>query len=99
MLDTILEVLELLMISFLYLVSMEGFFYLCNIDYVSKSKKDNFYYSQCKKTPYNLCTPFKHDIRCASLCGVKFVVTKERRGKRAQFESSLKGVRSLEDAR
>ena len=34
----------------------------------------------------NLCTPFKHDIRCASLCGVEFVVTKERREKRAQRE-------------
>ena len=44
----------------------------------------------------NLCTPFKHDIRCASLCGVKFVVTKERREKRAQRESCLKGVRSLQ---
>ena len=45
---------------------------------------------------YNLCTPFKHDIRCASLCGVEFVVTKERREKRAQRESCLKGVRSLQ---
>ena len=44
---------------------------------------------------YNLCTPFKHDIRCASLCGVEFVVTKERREKRAQRESCLKGVRAL----
>ena len=43
----------------------------------------------------NLCSPFKHDIRCASLCGVEFVVTKERREKRAQRESCLKGVRSL----
>ena len=43
----------------------------------------------------NLCTPFKHDIRCTSLCGVEFVVTKERREKRAQRESCLKGVRSL----
>ena len=43
----------------------------------------------------NLCTPFKHDIRCASLRGVEFVVTKERREKRAQRESCLKGVRSL----
>ena len=40
----------------------------------------------------NLCTPFKHDIRCASLCGVEFVVTKE---KRAQRESCLKGVLRL----
>ena len=44
---------------------------------------------------YNLCTPFKHDIRCASLCGVEFVITKERREKRAQRESCLKGVRAL----
>ena len=44
---------------------------------------------------YNLCTPFKHDIRCASLCGSEFVVTKERREKRAQRESCLKEVRSL----
>ena len=44
---------------------------------------------------YNLYTPFKHDIRCASLCGVDFIVTKERRKKRAQRESRLKGVRSL----
>ena len=43
----------------------------------------------------NHCTPFKHDIRCGSLCGVEFVVTKERREKRAQRESCLKGVRSL----
>ena len=43
----------------------------------------------------NLCTPFKHDIRSASLCGVEFVVTKERREKRAQRESCLKGVWSL----
>ena len=43
----------------------------------------------------NLCTPFKHDIHCASLCGVEFVVTKERREKRAQRESCLKGERSL----
>ena len=43
----------------------------------------------------NLCTPFKHDIRCASLCGVEFVVTKERREKRAQRESCLKGVQRL----
>ena len=47
------------------------------------------------KISYNLCTPFKHDIRCASLCGVEFVVTKERREKRAQRESCLKGVNSL----
>ena len=45
----------------------------------------------------NLCTPFKHDIRCASLCGVEFVITKERRKKRAQRESCLKGVRSLQE--
>ena len=38
------------------------------------------------------CTPFKHDIRSASLCGVEFLVTKERREKRAQRESCLKGV-------
>ena len=44
---------------------------------------------------YNLCNPFKYDLRCASLCGVEFVVTKERREKRAQRESCLKGVRSL----
>ena len=44
---------------------------------------------------YNPCTPFKHDIRCASLCGVEFVFTKERREKRAQRESCLKGVRAL----
>ena len=44
---------------------------------------------------YNLCTPFKHDIRCASLCGVEFVVTKKRREKRAQRESCLKGVQRL----
>ena len=43
----------------------------------------------------NLCTPFKHDIRCASLCGVEFVVTKKRREKRAQRESCLKGVQRL----
>ena len=43
----------------------------------------------------NLCTPFKHDIRCTSLCGVEFVVTKERREKRAQRESCLKGVQRL----
>ena len=42
-----------------------------------------------------LCTPFKHDIRCASLCGVEFVVTKERREKRAQRESCLKEVQRL----
>ena len=46
-------------------------------------------------TPDNLCTPFKYDIRCASLCGVEFVVTKERREKRAQRESYLKGVQRL----
>ena len=46
-------------------------------------------------TKYNLCTPFKHDIRCASLCGV---VTKERREKRAQRESCLKGVQSLKSS-
>ena len=43
----------------------------------------------------NLCTPFKYDIRCASFCGVEFVVTKERREKRAQRESYLKGVQRL----
>ena len=43
----------------------------------------------------NLCTPFKHDIRCASLCGVEFVVTKKRTEKRAQRESCLKGVQRL----
>ena len=43
----------------------------------------------------NICTSFKYDIRCASLCGVEFVVTKERREKRAQRESYLKGVRRL----
>ena len=43
----------------------------------------------------NLCTPFKHDIHCASLCGVEFVVTKERREKRAQRESCFKGVQRL----
>ena len=31
----------------------------------------------------------------APLCGVEFVVTKDRREKRAQRESCLKGVRSL----
>ena len=41
---------------------------------------------------YNLCSPFKRDIRCASLRGVEFVVTKERREKRAQRESCLKRV-------
>ena len=44
---------------------------------------------------YNLCTPFKHDIRRASLCGFEFVVTMERREKRAQRESCLKGVQRL----
>ena len=49
----------------------------------------------CHQQSYNLCTPFKYDIRCASLCGVEFVVTKKRREKRAQHESYLKGVRRL----
>ena len=45
---------------------------------------------------YNLRTPFKYDIRGASLCGVEFVVTKERRENRAQRESYLKDVRTLQ---
>ena len=45
---------------------------------------------------FNLCTPFKYDIRCASLCGVDFVVTKKRREKRAQRKSYLKGVQRLQ---
>ena len=43
----------------------------------------------------NQCAPFKYDIRCASLCGVEFVAIKERREKRAQRESYLKGVQRL----
>jgi len=54
--------------------------------------------TKCKPLISNLCIPFKHDIRCASLCGVEFVVTKERMEKRAQRESCLKGVRSLDDS-
>ena len=52
--------------------------------------------NRLKSIIYNLCTPFKHDIHCASLCGVEFVVTKESREKRAQRESCLKGVERLE---
>ena len=48
-----------------------------------------------KTTGYKHCTPFKHDIRSASLCGVEFVVTKERREKRAQRKSCLKGLQRL----
>ena len=33
------------------------------------------------KRIYNLCNPFKYDLRCASLCGVEFVFTNERREK------------------
>ena len=44
---------------------------------------------------FNLCTPFKHNIHCASLCGVEFVVTKERREKRTQRESCLKRVQRV----
>ena len=44
---------------------------------------------------FNLYTPFKHDIRCASLCGVEFVVTKKKREKRAQRGSCLKGAQRL----
>ena len=44
---------------------------------------------------YNLCNPFKHDLRCASLCGVDFVFKRERREKRAQRRSCLKGLQRL----
>ena len=44
---------------------------------------------------YNLCNPFKHDLRCASICGVEFVFPKERREKRAQRRSWLKGLQSV----
>ena len=40
----------------------------------------------------NLCTPFKHDFRCSSLCGVDFVFKRE---KRAQRRSCLKGSQRL----
>ena len=47
------------------------------------------------KRTYNLCNPFKYDLRCASLCGVELVFTKERREKGAQRRSSLKGLQRL----
>ena len=44
---------------------------------------------------FNLCNPFNSDLRCASLCGVDFVFKKERREKRAQWRSYLKGFQRL----
>ena len=43
----------------------------------------------------NLCYPFSPDVRCASLYGVEFVFTKERREKKAQRRSRLKGLQRL----
>ena len=43
----------------------------------------------------NLCNPFKHHLRCASLYGVDFVFKRERREKRAQRRSCLKGLQRL----
>ena len=37
-----------------------------------------------REFPNNLCNPFEHDLRCASLCGVDFVFKRERREKRVQ---------------
>ena len=47
------------------------------------------------KRIYNLCNPFKYDLRCASLCGVEFVFTKERRENGAQRRSYFKGLQRL----
>ena len=43
----------------------------------------------------NLCNPFKHHLRCASLYGVDFIFKRERREKRAQGRSCLKGLQRL----
>ena len=43
----------------------------------------------------NLCYPFSPDVRCASLYGVEFVFTKERREKKAQRRSGLKRLKRL----
>ena len=58
----------------------------------------NFETQEMSLRANNLCTPIKHDIHCASLCGVEFLVTKERREKRAQRESCLKGVQRLNNS-
>ena len=44
---------------------------------------------------YNLCNPFKHDLRCASLCGVEFVFPKERRGKEGAAEVMFERVTEI----
>ena len=38
----------------------------------------------------NLCNPFKHDLRCASLYGVDFVFKNERRERGRIFERVTK---------
>ena len=35
---------------------------------------------------YNLCNPFKHDLRYASLCGVEFVLQGKEGVKKVMFE-------------
>ena len=45
--------------------------------------------------PYNLCNPFKHDHRCASLSGVEFVFTKERREKEGAAEVIFERVTDI----
>ena len=46
-------------------------------------------------TEIYLCDPFNPDLRCAPLCGVEFVFKKERREKRTQRRSGLKGLQRL----
>ena len=40
----------------------------------------------------NLCDPCKHDLRCASLCGVEFLFTWESREKQGAAEVMFKRV-------
>ena len=47
------------------------------------------------KLQYNLCNPFKHDHRCASLSGVEFVFTKERREKEGAAEVMFERVTKI----
>ena len=44
---------------------------------------------------YNLCIPFKHDLHCASFCGLDSVFKRKRREKRAQRRSCSKGLQRL----
>ena len=59
---------------------------------LSKPEVVSEFYNFCISLFYNLCNPFKHDLRCASLCGVEFVFKKDRREKDGAVEVKFERV-------